>query len=163
MKNFPQLLLVFLSLCLCALIAFQWVRESRLHQKLQSLTSEIPDKTAALQNLEAKLKRAEDEIARLDRLKTELAETAKTNQAEIFRLSGEVARSQKQIEADRRAIEQANQNIHAQIEEMRKQNDLAKQFSEERNRAVEKYNALATNYDALAKKWNELQEQLKQK
>ncbi len=52
MKNFLQGLLIFVSLCLCALIAFQWVRETRQQKDLQVQADKIHDKMEAIQNLE---------------------------------------------------------------------------------------------------------------
>ena len=41
MKNFLQGLLIFFSMCLCGMIAFQWVRETRLRLDVQDLTNKI--------------------------------------------------------------------------------------------------------------------------
>src|SRR5437016_5513745 len=39
MKNFLQNLLIFFALCLCALIAIQWVRETDLNRRVQALSN----------------------------------------------------------------------------------------------------------------------------
>lgn len=163
MKNFQQNLMVLLSLCLCGLSAFQWVRESRLQQKFKTLAGEVPVKAAAIQTIEGQLKRAKTEIERLDKLKTELTATINSNRAEILRLTAELERSQKQVEADKTAIIRANESIQTQNNTTTKQNELMKKLAAERNEAVEKFNKLAADYNELAKKWNELQEQHKTK
>src|SRR5206468_3349044 len=70
-KNFLQNLLIFFALSLCALIAFQWVRETHLRATVQSLTDSVHDKTEAILNLQATVRRDEDEIKRLDGLKNQ--------------------------------------------------------------------------------------------
>ena len=62
MKNFLQNLLIFFALCLCGLIAFQWVRETDLRKRLQELTNVMHDKAEAVMNLEANVRRESREI-----------------------------------------------------------------------------------------------------
>ena len=69
MKNFLQNSLIFLALCLCALVAFQWHREAGLRRDVQSLNNTIHDKLEAIQNLQGRLKQTEEEVKRLDELK----------------------------------------------------------------------------------------------
>ena len=57
MKNFLQNLLIFFALCLCGLVAFQWIRETDLRKDVQKLTDTVQDKREAIQNLEAAVKR----------------------------------------------------------------------------------------------------------
>ncbi len=52
MKSFLQNLLIFFALALCALIAFQWVRETSLRRDLQKLTDVVHDKSERIQTLE---------------------------------------------------------------------------------------------------------------
>jgi len=170
MKNFLQNLLIVLALSLCALIAFQWLRAARTRARLESLVNEVHNKAEAIQNLEGQLKRSDAEVQRLDALKTELAETVKSNRVEIARVSKELKksaddldRSQRQIEVYKAAMDQANDNIRTQNEEIKKQNEQMKQFLADRNESVSNYNKLAADYNDLAKKWNDLQEQLKKK
>ena len=75
MRTFLQNLLIFFALCLCGLIAFQWVRETDLQRDSQRLTDSIQDKLEAIQNLQVSVKRDELEIQRLDGLKTQLTWT----------------------------------------------------------------------------------------
>src|ERR1041385_3884689 len=87
MKNFLQNLLIFFALCLCALIAFQWVRETDLRKKVQELTNVIHDKSEAILNLEANVRSQRDEIQRLDTQRKQLSETVKSNDVQIANLS----------------------------------------------------------------------------
>ena len=157
MKNFLQNLLIFFALCLCGLLAFQWHRETRLQQRIQSLTDAGQGRLENVRNLQRALQQAEDEVKRLDRLKTELGETVNTNRVEIIRLRQELAqagagaeRSAKQIAAYKTALEQANGNIQRQNGEMQR-------LAAERNDAAVKYNKLVAEYDELVKKWNDSQ------
>ena len=168
MKNFLQNLLIILAICLCGLITFQWVREGRTHARLEALVNEVHDKAGAIQNLGGQLKRSEAEVERLDKLKTEMAETIKSNRLEIMGLTKEVKKtadelehSKRQSEAFKSALDQANENTRIQIEETRKQTEQLKKILADRNEMVTNYNKLAADYNDLAKKWNDLQEQLK--
>lgn len=155
MKNFLQNLLIFFALCLCGLLAFQWHRETRLQQRIQSLTDAGQGRLENVQNLQRTVQQAEDEVKRLDHLKTELGETVNSNRVEIVRLrqeleqaGAEAVRNAKQIAVYKTALEQANGNI-------RQQNGEMQRLAAERNDAVVKYNKLVAEYNELAKKWND--------
>ena len=87
MKNFLQNLLIFFALCLCALIAFQWVRETDLRKRVQDLTNKVQDQLEAIQNLQSTVKRDENEIQRLDTLRIDLNNQITTNKAQIASLT----------------------------------------------------------------------------
>jgi len=166
MKNFLQKLLVLLSLCLCALIAFQWHREAKLRQEIQNLHDTVHDKLESIQGLEGTLKRSEEEVKRLDALKLELTQTVKSNRVQIAQLAKDLEKSGAEIESGLRKIEdykaafqQANQSILKQNEDIKKQNEEVKKMAEERNDAVIKYNKVVAEFNELAKKWNDLQQQ----
>ena len=167
MKAFLQNLLIFFALSLCALISFQWVRETDLRKKVQSLTDTVHDKMENIQNLQSTVKHDESEIVRLDALKTSLTQTVKSNDVQISGLvrsvekaTNEVERAQRQIEVYKGAIETANENIKKQNEEIKTQNDEMTRLSEERNDVVKKFNKMAADYNDLANKWNKQQEEL---
>ena len=167
MKNGLQNLLIFLSLCLCALIAFQWHRETKLRHEIQKLTDTVHDDLENIQGLQGNLKRSEQEIQHLDGLKLELTETVKSNRVQIAQLAkdleksdAEVEKGLKAIEEYKTALEQANNNIKKQNEDIKKQNEEVKTLADERNEAVVKYNKIVADFNDLAKKWNSLQEQL---
>src|ERR1051326_408534 len=129
MKIFLQNLLIFFALSLCALISFQWVRETDLRKSVQSLTDTVHDKMENIQNLQASVKRDETEIQRLDGLKNQLTQTVKSNDLQIAALSkdlekatNEIERAERQMEAYKGALESANASIKKQNEEVKKQN-----------------------------------------
>ena len=167
MKRFLEYLLIFFSLCLCGLIAFQWIRETKLRKDIQGLHNDVADKQQRIVNLEAAVRRNEAEIQRLDALKNDLNNTIKTNQAQIAGLTKDLEkaekehdRDQKQIEAYKEAFEKQKMVVQQQNEEITKQNAEMKKLAEERNDTVLKYNKLAGDYKELADKWNKQQEEI---
>ena len=167
MKNFLQTLLMFFALCLCALIAVQWVRETDLHKNVQGLTDTIHDKSEAIQSLQAQLHRDEEEIRRLDGLKNDLTATVKSNRVEIVSLTkaldkanAENDKNLSQIEVYKEAVKTANDSILKQNEEIKKQNEEMKKLAEDRNELAKKFNKIAADYNDLATKWNKQQEEL---
>ena len=167
MKNSLQNLLILLALCLCGLVAFQWVRETDLRKDVQSLTDTVHDKMEAIQNLQGTVKHDEAEIQRLEGLRNELNALAKTNAAQIAGLTKDLEkatnaldRSEKQIEVYKDALQKANENILKQNEDIKTQNEELKKLAEERNEVVKKFNKMATDYNELVNKWNKQQEDL---
>ena len=167
MKRFLEYLLIFFSLCLCVLIAFQWIRETKLHKDIQELHNNIADQKQRIVNLEADGRRKDAEIQRLDALKNDLNNTIKTNQAQIAALTKDLEkaerehdRDEKQIEAYKDAFEKQKAIVQQQNEEITKQNADMKQLAQDRNQMVEKFNKLAVDYKELADRWNKQQEDL---
>lgn len=167
MKNFLQNLLIFFSFCLCALIAFQWVRETDLRTRLQKLTDQDRDKAEAIQNLNAQSKRYEAEIQRLDAANKQMNQTLTSNDVQIAALSrnldkvtADAEHNEKQAEAYKEAYQKANDNVIQQNETIRKANDELKKLADDRNGVVAKFNELAEKYKELVDKWNAQQEEL---
>ena len=167
MKNFLQNLLILFALSLCVLIAFQWVRETHLRANVQSLTDTVHDKTEAILNLQATIRRDEEEIKRLDGIKNQLTQTVKSNDVQIASLTkdldkvkSDLEKQERQSEAYKTALDKANENIIRQNEDIKSQNEQLKKLAEERNEAVVKFNKMVTNFNELAQKWNKLQEDL---
>lgn len=167
MKTFLQNLLIFFALALCALISFQWVRETDLRKTVQSLTDTVHDKMEHIQNLQASVKQDESEIQRLDGLKNQLTQTVKSNDVQISTLiknlekaTNEVERTQRQADAFKEALQAANDSIKKQNEEVKKQNEEMAKLVEDRNEVVKKLNKTAADYNDLATKWNKQQEEL---
>ena len=167
MKNFLQNLLIFFSLCLCALIAFQWVRETDLRKNVQSLTDTVHDKMEAIQGLQGTVKREEAEIQRLDSIKKMLSDTVKSNNLEIASLSknlekttNDLERAAIQLDNYKEAIELANDNIKKQNEDIKRQNEEMKKLAEDRNEVVKKFNKMTADFNDLIQRWNKQQEEL---
>ena len=147
MKNTLAYLLIVSSLALCGFIGFQWVREARLRADIQRLAVESHGKTEEMGNLQGTIKTLQNEITRLDDLKTELTETSKSNSQEIAQMRIDLRRAvsgkemlSKQVESYKSALETANQNIKDQNESIKKQNAELKLMVDQRNAAVIKQN-----------------------
>jgi|ERR1051325_2743982 septal ring factor EnvC (AmiA/AmiB activator) len=167
MKNFLQNLLIFFALCLCGMMVFQWVRETRLNAQVQQLTDTVHEKSEAIQTLQTQVRRDEEEIKRLDTLKNELNSTIKSNRLDIARLTKDLDKAKfendknlQQIEVYKEAIQTANDNIKKQNEDIKRQNGEMKKLAEDRNEIVKKFNKTAADYNALVTKWNAQQEEL---
>ena len=167
MKAFLQNLLIFFALSLCALISFQWVRETDLRKQVQGLTDTVHDKLENIQGLQSSVKHDEAEIVRLDGLKTDLTQSVKSNELQIAQLvrevdkaTNEVDRAERQIEVYKGALETANQNIKKQNDDIKAQNEEMTKLATERNEITKKFNKIAGDYNDLAAKWNKQQEEL---
>ena len=138
-----------------------------MQKEIQDLNNTVHDKMENIQNLQASVKRDEDEIKRLDGIKNQLTQTVKSNDVQISNLTKdlekktiEFERTEKQMEAYKGALEAANENIKKQNEDIKRQNEDMAKLSEERNEVVKKYNKMAADYNDLATKWNKQQEEL---
>jgi chromosome segregation ATPase len=167
MKNFLQNLLIVFALSLCAMMVFQWTRETDLNKSLQKRADELHDKGEAIQNLEGAAKRDQAEIQRLDALKNQLLGTVKTNQEDIARLTKDLEkvtfdneRNLKQLDVYKDAIQKANDSLLKQNETIKTQNEELKTLAEDRNKAVTNANETVKKFNDLAEKWNKLQEDL---
>src|SRR5438105_12778258 len=105
MKNFLQNLLIFFSLCLCGMMVFQWVRETRLNKQVQALTDTVSAKSQQIIDLQGTVKRYEEDIKRLDALKNQLTATVKSNQNEIAQLTKNVEKAEAENEKNLRQSE----------------------------------------------------------
>ncbi len=168
MKLFLQNLLIFFALALCALISYQWVRETDLRKDLQKKTDLIQDKTEAIQNLEASLDTSKKESQRLYTLKNQLTEQIKSNNFEITSLSralekgtNELERTKEQVDLYKSRLEQANESIKKQNDDIKKQNEDVQKMVQERNEVVSNYNRTINEFNDLAQKWNKQQEELR--
>ncbi len=167
MKAFLQNLLIFFSLCLCGLIAFQWVRETALRKDVQEKVNTIHDRDESVQSLSANLKRDDAEIVRLDGVRKDLTETVKSNRLEIIslakaldRTTNDLERARVQVAEFKSAIQIANDNILKQNESIKQQNEEMAKLAADRNEVVSNYNKIAKDFNELAQKWNKQQEEL---
>ncbi len=167
MKNFLQNLLIFFALCLCALIAFQWVRETHLRKKVQELTNVVHDKSEAILSLEANVRSQRDEIQRLDNQRKQLSETVKSNDLQIANLSkdlekatNDLQKTEKQMLVYKDAYQRTSENLSNANQTITEQNERMKKLAQEGNDVVKKFNELNAKYSELAEKWNKQQEDL---
>jgi chromosome segregation ATPase len=169
MKAFLQNLLIFFSLCLCILIAFQWIRESKTHEALQKDEDIIHDKSERIQNLEQTVKRDEAEIQRLDALQKQLSEIVKSNNVEIAQLSrdlkkveAENEKNAKQVEAYKEALKTANERVLQEGEDIKTLNADLKNVMLERNDLVKNLNTLSESINHMATDWSQRGDQMQQ-
>ena len=167
MKNFLQNLLIFFSLCLCGLIAFQWVRETDLRKRLQELTDVVHVKSEAVMNLEANVRRDHDEIQHLDSERKRLDQTVKSNSTEIATLSRSLDRATNDLKTAeqnvvrfKEAYERTSENLTNANSTIVEQNSKMKKMAEDANGIVSKYKDLYAKYDELVDKWNKQQTDL---
>src|SRR5262245_27197267 len=165
MQKFLSNLLIFFALSLCALCAFQWVRESRLRKEIADLHHSVYQKLETIQNLETQLKQTKDDVARLEGLRAELSGIIKTNKEEILNLRKYSEKLEKEIDAGKAqitvykdAVDRANENIKRQNEDIKKQNEEMKKLAADRNATVEKYNKVVDQYNELVKQFEKYQE-----
>lgn len=167
MRTFLVNLMIALSLGLCVLIWFQWLREGRSQASIQALTDEQQNLKEKLQGLESNLKNTQAEVVRLDDLKKQLQEQVKTNVAFAFSLmnTNDALRREsetrgRQLTAYKEAIDEANAAIKRQNEDVERQNKEIKRLADERNEIAQKYNKAVTDFNELADKWNKLNSDL---
>ena len=138
-----------------------------MRKDIQKLNDTVHDKSQAIIDLEARLRRDEEEIKRLDGLKNELTATVKSNNLEIARLGKDLdkanadnQRKDKQIEVYKEAMNTANESLTKQNEEIRTLNEDRKKLADERNEFVKKLNKVTTDFNELIGKWNKQQEEI---
>src|SRR6266542_2270012 len=98
MQKFLSNLLIFFALSLCALCAFQWVRESRMRSEVADLQQTVNQQKKDSHNLGAQLKQTKDDVARLEAIRVELTGIIKTNTEEIASLTKSRENLEKEIE-----------------------------------------------------------------
>lgn len=164
MKNPLQSLLIVFALCLCALIAFQWHREAALREQIQKITNTGQENLENIRGLQSARKSADEEIKRLDGLKTELAGTVKSNQTQIVTMMNalekrdlEVTNALKQVEVYKTIHEKQQKDILEQNKGVEKLKEVIQTLVAERDKWVSNYTKLGKEYDDLAQKWNDAQ------
>jgi chromosome segregation ATPase len=169
MKAFLQNLLIFFSLCLCGLIAFQWIRETKMHQVLQKDADEIHDKGETIQHLQQTVKRDEAEIQRLDTLQKQLTETVKSNNVEIAQLSRDLKKMEaendknlKQEEAYKEAYKIANDNVLKANEDIKTLNADVRKLMLQQNGLITNLNGMTKMINSMATDWSHRGDQMQQ-
>lgn len=174
MKSFLPNLLLALAIALCALCAVQWTREARLRRELVALQQIVRDKTQSEQTLQASLKRADAELARMDARNLDLKQTGQTNSQDIAALRQQLKQSASDAATLRAklaeyttAVERQNESIRRQNESLAKQNkDIGesnaalKRLADERNAWVKKHDESVLKFNDLVRQYNALVKQL---
>lgn len=156
-------LLGVLALGLCGLCAFQWVRETRLRQRVEALEGEkgkVADEKVAA---EAQGQRFQQEIQRIESERAELFRTVEANNARVAALKTEAAVAKQEVErlakqaaALKEALDRVNANTERANEQISRLNTDLRRLADERNKAVERFNELAARRDEELKRYNEL-------
>jgi chromosome segregation ATPase len=171
MKNFLQNLLIVLALGLCALCAWQWYIQTRLHLEGESLQQTVFNQAAAIQSYTNSISNMEAEISGLSTHVNELKQTALTNELvaseqkhEILRLHASSEMLSNEIVQYKDAVDKLEAKLKEASDGILKQNDAIKKLADERNGAIQKYNdsmkernALAEKYNSLVERFNKLQ------
>ncbi len=167
MKNFLQNLLIFFALALCGLVAFQWVRETDLRKRVQTLTNVLHDKSEAILNLESTVRQNKDEIQRLDGQRKQLNQTVKSNDVQIAHLSLDLEKAtndyqkiERQMVVYKDAYQRTSENLTNANQTIIEQNERMKKLAADGNDVVKKFNKLNADYSSLVDKWNKQQEDL---
>lgn len=164
MKTVLTSTLIALTLVLCGFNVFQWYREARLYGDIQNLQKEVHDKKVALQESAAAIRRTQDEVARIDGIRTDLTAQLRTNKLELDRLSNSnqwlramIENNEKQVDAYKEVVEKANDAIKRQNEMIVEQNEKMLELVKQRDDFVERYKKLADDYNALGGDYQKLQ------
>lgn len=174
MKSFLPNLLLGLALGLCALCAVQWAREARLRRELAAALLQARDKSQAEQALQASLKRADAELARMDARNLELKQTGQTNSQEnaalrqqLKQAASDAATLRAKLAEYTAAVERQNDSIRRQNETVAKQNkDITelnaalKRLADERNAWAKKHDDGVAKFNDLVRQYNALVKQL---
>ena len=168
MKNLLQNLLVFLSLALCALCAWQWYIQTLLHSQGEALQKTIYKQGAEIQGYTNSISNMNAEIAGLSTRVNELKQASMTNGQAALEQRREIARLNKSSEVLSNEISQYKvivDKLEAKLKEasdgIEKQNDAIKKLVAERDEAIQKYNDTMKDRNALAEKYNDLVERFK--
>ena len=164
-KFLPNLLLV-MSLALCGLSAYQWVREGRLHTAVAELHALDYTNRLTIQGLEGIVKQEKAEIDRLENVRTKLESTVATNTAQIREMEKALDRLAKEnlgqrdsIDQFKAALDTANERIKSQNEDVRRQNEAIKAVAEQRDQKVEELKKMVGEYNKVVGEYNKLVEE----
>lgn len=167
MKRFLPNLLILFSLILCGLIAFQWVREAKVRAELKGLKDDLHSKMESVQALEGSVKDRNTEISRLEALRKDLEETAKSNRLEIVSILKKADKFEQdadglriQVQSYKDAVTTANDRLRKQNDDIVRQNADIRKLIADRGAILTNYNELAAKHADLVKQWNQQQQEI---
>lgn len=177
MKRLLIILLVLISLGLCAVSVEQWRREARLRGAIDDLIKKLQVENAAKVEAQRKVREYEHEIERINALRAEveakLVEVTREfntlNQDNIARgitiavYMIELNRMQSGYDAARVALGQGadvikdrNTAVTGQNTAIEQQNAMLKKVADERDSAIQKLNTRTQEFNELVEKYNKL-------
>lgn len=177
MKRLLLILLVLVTLGLCAVCVVQWVREDRYRANIADLAKRLEAENTARVEAERKAAEYEKEIERLTILRAEVEAkllatteelTAVGNDSvargvtlaiflnQLVQTQAKLAAMENAVGKGTEALKDHNTAVTAQNATIAKQNDLLKQLATERNAAIEKLNVRTKEFNELVEKYNKL-------
>ncbi len=171
MKNLLQNLLVVLSLCLCAMCAWQWYVQAQLHVQGDALQQTVLKQAEEIQSNTNRIKSMDSEISGLSTRVEELIKrldatiiSNKSLESEVWTLHGTAGVLSNEIDQYKEIVDKMNAKLESAAEGIKKQNEAIKTIAAERDTAINKANdtmkdrnAIVEKYNALVEKWNKLQ------
>ncbi|MBN9689825.1 MAG: hypothetical protein J0M24_06275 [Verrucomicrobia bacterium] len=169
-------ILIFLSICLCGLVAFQWVVQSRLREMVETEKAEGNKLRGERQDLENKSRRYSDEISNITELKAKLEEERKVTLTSLRQTTNDLIRLRMEfnyatnvLSQISNALVQANTNLLIQNKNITDLAAQTKKAMEDRNEIAVKFNEkakqygdLVTNYNAVVQQFEDFQKQVKE-
>lgn len=169
-------ILIFLSICLCGLVAFQWVVQSRLREMVETEKTEGNKLRGERQDLENKSRRYSAEIANITELKAKLEEERKVTLVSLRQTTNDLIRLRMDfnyatnvLSQISNALVQANTNLLIQNKNITDLAAQTKKAMEDRNEIAVKFNEkakqygdLVTNYNAVVQQFEDFQKQVKE-
>jgi cell division protein FtsB len=169
-------ILIFLSICLCGLVAFQWVVQSRLREMVETEKAEGNKLRGERQDLENKSRRYSEEISNITELKAKLEEDRKVALTSLLRTTNDLIRLRMEfnyatnvLSQVSNALVQANTNLLIQNRNITDLAAQTKKAMEDRNEIAVKFNEkakqyveLVTNYNAVVQQFEDFQKQVKE-
>ncbi len=171
MKNLLQNLLVGLSLCLCAMCAWQWYVQAQLHVQGDALQQTAQKQSADIQGYTNRIQSMDAEIAglstRVEELKKSLDATIMKNKAlenEAFTLRGTAGVLSNEMDQYKEIVGKMEAKLESAADGIKKQNEAIKTIAADRDAAITRANdtmkdrnALVEKYNSLVERWNKLQ------
>jgi chromosome segregation ATPase len=167
MKNFQQNLLIVLALGLCGLCIYYWRDQTNQRTQIEKLNTVLYGKMVEIQGYTNSIKSLDQQITQMDRVISELRETAKTNEQTILSQKRELNRLETEAETLTNEISQYKQavaTLEGKLKDayagIQKQNDAMKELAAQRDDFVKKYNDSVNDRNDVVAKYNDLVKRL---
>lgn len=172
MKNFQQILLVILAICLCALCAYQWYGQTQERSAIQKLNQMVYEKSVDIRDYTNSIATLNHQVSQLDSSVTELrnsaatnAETISTQKRELELLQYGYEKATNEIVQYKDAVGNLTNRLNEAYAGIEKQNAAIKQLATQRDEFVQKYNDevkdrnnVVSNYNVLAAEVKKMQQ-----
>jgi hypothetical protein len=177
MQRLLQILLLIVSLGLCAVCVVQWTREARYRGIIEDLSRKLEAENARRIEADRKVDEYAKEIERINTLRAEVEAKLLTVTEELNAMSvdsvgrgftlanflaeraeilGKLTALEQNVGKGTEALKQHNSAVTAQNDTIARQNDLLKKLASERDTAIEKLNTRTKEFNELVEKYNKL-------